>query len=48
MQFKDPYIELCIEGASSILRGLSQEEKELLDHHHQVINFRKGETIARP
>ncbi len=48
MQFKDPYIELCIEGASSILRGLSQEEKELLDHHHQVINFSKGEIIEGP
>jgi CRP-like cAMP-binding protein len=48
MQFKDPYIELCFEGASSILRGLSQEEKELLDHHHQVINFRKGEIIEGP
>lgn len=48
MQFKDPYIELCIEGASSILRGLSQSEKELLDNHHQVINFRRGDTIASP
>jgi CRP/FNR family transcriptional regulator, polysaccharide utilization system transcription regulator len=45
MQYKNPYIELCIEGASSILRGLSQPEKELLDQHHQVISFRKGETI---
>jgi CRP/FNR family transcriptional regulator, polysaccharide utilization system transcription regulator len=48
MQFKNPYIELVIEGASSILRGLSQTEKELLDNHHQVINFRKGDTIANP
>jgi CRP/FNR family transcriptional regulator, polysaccharide utilization system transcription regulator len=48
MQFKDPYIELVIEGATSILRGLSQTEKELLDNHHQVINFRKGDTIANP
>jgi len=46
MQYKNPYIELCIEGASSILRGLSQQEKELLDQHHQVISFRKGDTIV--
>jgi CRP/FNR family transcriptional regulator, polysaccharide utilization system transcription regulator len=45
MQYKNPYIELCIEGSSSILRGLSQQEKELLDQHHQVICFRKGDTI---
>lgn len=46
MQFKNPYIELCIEGSSSILRGLSLTEKELLDRHHQVANFRKGDNIA--
>jgi CRP-like cAMP-binding protein len=45
MQYKDPYIELCIEGASSVFRGLSQADKEVLDQHHVVVNLRKGETI---
>jgi CRP-like cAMP-binding protein len=45
MQYKDPYIELCIEGASAVFRGLSQAEKEVLDQHHVVVNLRKGETI---
>jgi CRP-like cAMP-binding protein len=45
MQYKNPFIELCIEGASSIFRGLSQTDKELLNQHHQVANFSKGDTI---
>jgi hypothetical protein len=45
MQYKDPYIEICIEGASSAFRGLSQTDKEALDQHHLAVNFRKGETI---
>jgi CRP-like cAMP-binding protein len=47
MQYKNPYIEICIEGASSIFRGLSQADKETLDQNHHVANFRKGDTIIR-
>jgi CRP-like cAMP-binding protein len=46
VQYKDPYIEICIEGASSIFRGLSQEDKEVLDQHHVAVNFRKGDSIV--
>jgi CRP/FNR family transcriptional regulator, polysaccharide utilization system transcription regulator len=45
MQYKDPYVEICIEGASSIFRSLSQADRELLDQHHLAVNYRKGETI---
>jgi len=45
MVYKNPYVEICLEGASSVFKGLSQEEKEILDQHHQALNFRKGETI---
>jgi len=45
MQYKNPFIELCIEGASSIFRGLNQADKELLNQHHLIANFRKKETI---
>lgn len=45
MQYKNPYIESCIEGAYSIFRGLNQADKELLNQHHLVAKFRKRETI---
>lgn len=45
MEYKNPYVEICLEGASSVFRGLSQEEKEMLDQHHLALNFKKGETI---
>jgi CRP/FNR family transcriptional regulator, polysaccharide utilization system transcription regulator len=45
MQYKNPFIEICIEGASSIFKGLSQADKEILNHHHLVANFRKKDTI---
>jgi CRP/FNR family transcriptional regulator, polysaccharide utilization system transcription regulator len=45
MQYKNPYIEICIEGASSIFRGLSQADKELLNQHHLVATFMKRDTI---
>jgi CRP/FNR family transcriptional regulator, polysaccharide utilization system transcription regulator len=45
MQYKNPYIEICIEGTSSIFRGLSQADKELLNQHHLVANFMKRDMI---
>lgn len=45
MQYKNPYIEICIEGASSIFRGLNQADKELLNQHHLVVNFMKKDVI---
>jgi len=47
MQYKNPYIELCIEGASSIFKGLNQKDKEIIDEHHSVSIFRKGDFIIR-
>jgi CRP-like cAMP-binding protein len=45
MQYKDPYIEICIEGPTSVFRGLSQNDKELLDQNHSVSSYRKGKLI---
>lgn len=45
MQYADPYIELSIEGASSVFKGISQTDKELLDQHHLIMSYRKGEII---
>lgn len=47
MQYKNPYVEICVEGASSVFRSLSQADKQLLDQHHLVVNLRKGETIIK-
>lgn len=47
MQYKDPYLEICIDGSPSIFKGLTQSDKEVLDQHHSIAVFRKGEMIIR-
>ncbi len=46
MQYSNPFIELCLEGPSSVFKGLSPEEKETLDQHHTLLNFEKGRLIS--
>jgi CRP/FNR family transcriptional regulator, polysaccharide utilization system transcription regulator len=45
MQYKNPYVEQCLEGACSMLKGLSLKEKEVLVQHHTYAHYRKGEII---
>jgi CRP-like cAMP-binding protein len=45
MQYRNPFIEICIEGAASVFRGLAQADKESLNQHHLVVNFLKRDTI---
>jgi len=45
MFYKNPYIEDCLEGSFSMLKGLPEEEKELLGQNHTFSEFRKGEYI---
>jgi len=47
MQYRNPYIEICIEGPFSVFRGISTADKELLDQHHSVADFRKGSVIIK-
>ncbi len=47
MQYKDPYIELCIEGSPSVFKNITQAEKEALDQHHQYAVIKKGEFIIK-
>ncbi|HUV01304.1 MAG TPA: Crp/Fnr family transcriptional regulator [Bacteroidales bacterium] len=47
MHYRNPYIELCIEGSSSIFKGLNQKDKELIDQHHIVSVYRKGDIVIR-
>lgn len=45
MQYKNPYVEQCLEGSCSMLRGLPIKEKEELVQHHTYAHYRKGEII---
>jgi CRP-like cAMP-binding protein len=47
MQYKNPYIEQCLEGSHSLLKGLSQKEKETLIQHHTYAQYRKGELLLK-
>lgn len=47
MPYKNPYIEQCLEGSHSLLKGLSQKEKETLVLHHTYAQYRKGELVLK-
>jgi CRP-like cAMP-binding protein len=47
MQYKNPYIGQCLEGTNSILRGLTQKEKEILVQHHTYAQYKKGELLLK-
>jgi len=45
MFYKDKSIEICLEGPNSMLRDLSEKEKEMLADNYISKSFRKGEVI---
>lgn len=45
MQYINPYIELCLEGSSSIFKGLNQKDKEVIAQHHSLAIFKKGQFL---
>ncbi len=47
MQYINPYIELCIEGSSSIFKGLSQKDKEALIHQHSYIIIKRNQYLFK-
>ncbi|TAL71486.1 MAG: Crp/Fnr family transcriptional regulator [Bacteroidetes bacterium] len=47
MQYLNPYIELCLEGNSSVFKGLNQKEKETIAEHHSFVLFKKGELLFK-
>jgi CRP-like cAMP-binding protein len=47
MQYSNPYIELCLEGSSSVFKGLNQKEKETIAEHHSYALFKKGELLFK-
>jgi CRP-like cAMP-binding protein len=47
MLYPNPYIELVIEEPSSIFKGLTQKEKELLISQHTVVKVKKGQFLFK-
>ena len=47
MQYLNPYIEKCLEGSSSIFKGLSQKDKEIIIQHHTIATIKKGGFIFK-
>jgi CRP-like cAMP-binding protein len=47
MQYLNPYIEICLEGTSSIFRGLNQKDKETIAQHHTLAVIKKGEPLFK-
>lgn len=45
MQYLNPYIELCLEGSSSIFKGLNQKDKETIVQHHTLAIIKKGQFL---
>jgi CRP/FNR family transcriptional regulator, polysaccharide utilization system transcription regulator len=47
MQYRNPYIESSLESPHSVLKILSQKEKETLVQHHTYALYRKGELLVK-
>jgi CRP-like cAMP-binding protein len=47
MQYSNSYIELCLEGASSIFKGLNHKDKDAIAEHHILSVIKKGELIFK-
>jgi CRP-like cAMP-binding protein len=47
MQYLNPYIELCIEGSSSVFKGLNQKDKEILVNQHTMSIIKKGQFLFK-
>lgn len=47
MQYNNPYIELCLEGTSSVFKGLNQKDKEVIVQHHKVYHINKGNLLFK-
>ncbi|MGD0582475.1 MAG: Crp/Fnr family transcriptional regulator [Bacteroidales bacterium] len=47
MQYRNPYIEFCLEGPHSDFKILARKEKEVLVQHHTYALYRKGELLLK-
>jgi CRP/FNR family transcriptional regulator, polysaccharide utilization system transcription regulator len=47
MLYVNQYIESCLEGSSSIFKGLNQKDKETIARHHTLHHFKKGDMVFK-
>jgi len=47
MQFTNLYIEACLEGPSSVFKGLIQKDKEIIDQNHTLSHFKRNTLLFR-
>jgi CRP/FNR family transcriptional regulator, polysaccharide utilization system transcription regulator len=47
MEYNNPYIELCLEGSSSIFKGLNKKDKETLVNQHKLTITKKGQFLFK-
>ena len=47
MEYSNPYIELCLEGSSSIFKGLNKKDKETLLNQHKLTIIKKGQFLFK-
>lgn len=47
MQYINPYIESCLEGTSTIFKGLNQKDKETIVQNHLLHHFKKGDLLFK-
>jgi CRP-like cAMP-binding protein len=47
MEYSNPYIELCLEGSSSIFKGLNKKDKETLVTQHRLTITKKGQFLFK-
>jgi len=47
MQYENPYLEICLDGPSSVFKGINQKDKEILAQHHLPVMVKKGSLLFR-
>jgi CRP-like cAMP-binding protein len=47
MPYNNPNIEVCLDGPTSIFRGLNQKDKDTIAENHTVVHFKRGNLIFR-
>src|ERR1035437_919731 len=47
MDYLNPYIEVCLEGSSSVFKGLNQKDKETLIRQHTLTILKKGQLLFK-
>ena len=47
MPYLNPYIELCLEGTSSLFKGLNQKDKETIAQHHTLTFIKRANSCLK-